>query len=140
MSQDPPKSDQGGVSKPPNNPPRAVQEFLNQYPSSVAGAPPPTSNGTADDHDLQDHGIAPDAEEEDIDDAELAELLKALDEANGVASGLEGRLDGILEDLETQLVRLEGEGVNGPGSSAEVGATASGSSTKPGSERPGSDT
>jgi len=53
-------------------------------------------------------------EEEDVDDPEMEELLRQLDEANEVAAGLEGRLDEILGDLEGLLVNLEGKTEDGP--------------------------
>jgi len=91
----------------------AVLEFLNQFPSSSQAATITSSlqashsEGTI--FENKDMTIeADEAVEEDLDD--LAELLRQLDEATGVASGIEGRLDGILEDLETQLTRLEGRG------------------------------
>lgn len=48
------------------------------------------------------------SEPEDADNInDLAALLKQLDEADGVARGVENRLDEILEDLEEMLVGLE---------------------------------
>lgn len=47
----------------------------------------------------------------------LAELLKQLDEAHGVAQGVEDKLDKILENLEGMIGDLEGNKVQWPVSS-----------------------
>ena len=46
---------------------------------------------------------------EDVDDANISELLRRLDTANGVASGVESRLDEILNNLDGLLGTLETE-------------------------------
>lgn len=48
-------------------------------------------------------------ESEEVDDANISELLRRLDTANGVASGVESRLDEILNNLDGLLGTLEQE-------------------------------
>ncbi|KAG8895135.1 hypothetical protein FRB99_000742 [Tulasnella sp. 403] len=88
----------------------AVLDFLQQFPSAdVNGSSPGTAplNGTdgqeaaaplQDQNQEQDFGMS---------DDELAVLLRQLDEADGVATGLEQKLDGILDNLEDLLSGLE---------------------------------
>ncbi|KAG9025171.1 hypothetical protein FRB95_010480 [Tulasnella sp. JGI-2019a] len=99
--------------KPTTAPERdAVLDFLNQFPSlseatTITSALHSShSNGTIETNGDDTGETAEEDIEEDLDN--LEELLRQLDEADGVAGGIESRLDGILEDLETQLVRLEG--------------------------------
>ncbi|TDL19412.1 hypothetical protein BD410DRAFT_805826 [Rickenella mellea] len=48
-------------------------------------------------------------------DKDLEELLKGLETADGLARGVEDRLDGLLEDLEALLAGLEGTRAEGKG-------------------------
>ncbi|KAJ3575240.1 hypothetical protein NP233_g1221 [Leucocoprinus birnbaumii] len=49
---------------------------------------------------------------EDADDAQVDELLKRLTAADGVAKGVEERLDGIIDNLDLLLTALEKESGN----------------------------
>lgn len=49
---------------------------------------------------------------EDGDDSQVAELLKRLTAADGVAKGVEERLDGLIENLDMLLTALEKDPVN----------------------------
>lgn len=47
------------------------------------------------------------ADDENLSDEDVMELLRQLEEADGMASGLEDKLDGLLENLEGMLKGLE---------------------------------
>ncbi|KAG9019119.1 hypothetical protein FRB90_006187 [Tulasnella sp. 427] len=47
------------------------------------------------------------ADDEDLGEEEIMELLRQMEEADGIASGLEDKLDGLLENLEGMLKGLE---------------------------------
>ncbi|KAG8869162.1 hypothetical protein FRB97_001541, partial [Tulasnella sp. 331] len=97
--------------KPPTQSERnAVLDFLNQFPSEAATISPLQNShpiGSVNEARDGTTETSEDSVEEDLGD--LEELLRQLDEANSVAGGIEGRLDEILMDLETQLVQLEGK-------------------------------
>lgn len=46
-------------------------------------------------------------DEENLGDEEVMELLRQMEEADGLASGIEDKLDGLLENLEGMLKGLE---------------------------------
>ncbi|KAG9042136.1 hypothetical protein FS837_011250 [Tulasnella sp. UAMH 9824] len=46
-------------------------------------------------------------DDENLSDDDVMELLRQLEEADGIASGLEDKLDGLLENLEGMLKGLE---------------------------------
>lgn len=54
-----------------------------------------------------------DLPESDADDPQVTELLKRLTAADGVAKGVEERLDGIIENLDLLLTALETESPDG---------------------------
>lgn len=57
---------------------------------------------------------------EDSDDPQVPELLRRLTAADGVAKGVEERLDGIIENLDLLLTALEKESEDERSSDAAV--------------------
>jgi len=68
--------------------------------------PPPQDSSLQADIALLASLLSDDANEE-IDDTSISELLRKLDTAHGVASGVESRLDEILNNLDGLLGSLE---------------------------------
>ena len=54
---------------------------------------------------MDQHGIC-----DSNDEVDISELLARLECADGMAKGVEGRLDDILEDLDRLLESMEGRG------------------------------
>lgn len=84
----------------------AILDFLQQQGPSQ---PTSTTGTTAVPKPLDKmvDALKPSEEEEELGDAELLLLLRELEEADGVATGLEDKLDGLLEDLDGILAGLE---------------------------------
>ncbi|KAI0343579.1 hypothetical protein BDW22DRAFT_1356038 [Trametopsis cervina] len=71
--------------------------------------PPTQGNGLQDDIALLASLLAAEPNSDEIDETHISELLRRLDAANGVASGVETRLDDILSNLDGLLGKLEEE-------------------------------
>jgi len=110
----------GPKASPPSANLDAIANFLNQFPSyaSAATAPHASTSPSQNGHPnppLNGHDTSTiDDDAEEIDDPDVLLLLRQLDEANGMASGLEDKLDGLIEDLEGLLAGLEGGADNHP--------------------------
>ncbi|KZT22700.1 hypothetical protein NEOLEDRAFT_1180775 [Neolentinus lepideus HHB14362 ss-1] len=57
---------------------------------------------------------------DDLSDADIAELLRQLETATGVAQGVESRLDSILDSLDDLLETIGSRDVDGDASAADA--------------------
>lgn len=90
----------------------AIAQFLAQQgPGSLSSVAAVTSDAEQQpSHPVNGNGNAAEKVDKEVEmsDEEILELLRKLEEADGVASGIEDKLDGILENLDSMLDRLEG--------------------------------
>ena len=64
--------------------------------------------------------LSEDVDDSNADSENVAELLKRLEAAEGLADGVEERLDGIMGHLDTLLTDLEAKQVSGTAEAEEV--------------------
>ncbi|KAG8961336.1 hypothetical protein FRC03_005510 [Tulasnella sp. 419] len=92
----------GGDTKPTSKG-DAVLDFL-QASGTYQPKNTPSTTSTSPDGNTSTQDVG--GGEEEYDDSEVAELLKQLEEADELASGLDSKLDGILSNLDRILSGL----------------------------------